>query len=73
MKMLLMSYLIYGDINKLNQVLRNLISNALKFTSKGGNVEITIRTKNCKTNDDDFYDTLIISVKDSGPGISIVS
>ena len=51
-----------ADNNMLNTVLRNFISNAIKFTHTGGNVNISIKTKN-----DDSY---IISVKDDGVGIS---
>jgi signal transduction histidine kinase len=50
-----------ADKNMLNTVLRNLISNAIKFTQRGGNISIsTIIDLNQVT----------ISVKDSGTGIS---
>jgi signal transduction histidine kinase len=50
-----------ADKNMLNTVLRNLISNAIKFTQRGGNISIsTIVDVNQVT----------ISVKDSGTGIS---
>ena len=50
-----------SDVNMLMVVLRNLISNALKFTPKNGKIEIGC---NKKTN---HYE---ISVKDNGTGIS---
>jgi PAS domain S-box-containing protein len=51
---------VYADVDMLKTVLRNLVSNALKFTGKGGNIVIEmIQT-----------DTLVtISVNDSGIGI----
>ncbi len=49
------------DGNMINTVLRNLISNAIKFTNKDGWVKIT-----SKDFDDDFYE---ISVQDNGIGI----
>lgn len=51
---------VYGDPEKIQRVLINLIGNAIKFTEKGG---VTIRiTEN--------ENTTIISVKDTGIGIS---
>lgn len=50
-----------GDPGRIRQVLNNLLSNALKFTSKG-EVVLTL------TRDDD--NALLIEVKDSGIGIS---
>lgn len=48
------------DPERILQVLRNLIGNAVKFTPRGGQVEVVARPVNGK---------LEISVKDSGPGI----
>ena len=56
---------IKADRNMLETILRNLISNAVKFTPRSG--EVTVKTE--KDND-----ALIFSVKDSGIGIrSVVS
>lgn len=51
---------VLGDPDKIEQVLENLVSNAIKFTSEG---PIRINTK---TEDD----SVIIEVVDTGPGIS---
>jgi signal transduction histidine kinase len=51
----------FGDQNMINTVIRNLISNALKFTDKGG--VITISTKN-------EGDNLIVSISDTGMGMT---
>jgi PAS domain S-box-containing protein len=53
-----------GDAVRLTQIMVNLISNAIKFTQKGG-IAINI-TANTQTND---YTRLRFSVKDSGIGI----
>lgn len=50
---------IYGDKEKLTQVLNNLLSNAIKYTEKG-KIEILVLEKN---------KTVTISVKDTGIGI----
>ncbi len=52
---------IFTDKNMLNTVLRNLISNAIKFTHRNGNVNVGISRED---------DEVIISVKDTGTGIS---
>jgi len=52
---------IQGDRDKLHQVMTNLIQNAIKFTSKGGQVRVESQIR------DDGY--LQISVSDTGPGI----
>ena len=53
-----------GDIEKIKKILRNLISNALKFTSEGGQVlvEIKVRELGRKT-------VVRYSVTDTGEGI----
>jgi signal transduction histidine kinase len=51
----------YGDINMVSTILRNLISNALKFTETNGQITISADIQ------DDF---VFLKVKDSGIGIS---
>jgi signal transduction histidine kinase len=55
-------HLIYADTNMLNTVLRNLISNAIKFTPENGRIVI----KSVKEDSEN----LRISIKDNGLGIS---
>ncbi|MFZ4414911.1 MAG: PAS domain S-box protein, partial [Bacteroidales bacterium] len=51
-----------GDKNMLPSVLRNLVSNAIKFTPHGGSISITAdRTENSM---------MVVSVKDTGIGMS---
>ena len=52
---------VFADPNMLNTVLRNLISNAIKFTKPGGEIAIS-------HNETENHD--VISVKDDGVGIS---
>jgi two-component system, cell cycle sensor histidine kinase PleC len=50
-----------GDIRGVNQVLINLLTNAIKFTQKGGEVEISAHING--------QGSMVVSVKDNGPGI----
>lgn len=50
------------DIDKIERIMLNLLSNAIKFTPSGGNVFVTLSSKN---------DMVIISVRDTGPGIPV--
>lgn len=50
------------DINMIRTILRNLISNSIKFTRRNGKIKICAELKETK---------LIISVKDNGVGISL--
>lgn len=52
---------IFADGDRINQVLINLISNAVKYTNEGGNVNIKIA---------EIDGFVAISIKDSGMGIS---
>ena len=68
---------IEGDKSKLDQVLRNFLSNALKFTPRKGTVEVhtslvtdTIVTDSHPHGIEQTF--LRIEVTDSGPGISKV-
>jgi signal transduction histidine kinase len=51
---------ILGDANRLQQVLVNLIGNAIKFTAQGG-IRVSVRWTDAET--------LLIAVTDTGPGI----
>jgi PAS domain S-box-containing protein len=53
--------LLRGDANRLQQVVWNLLTNAVKFTPQGGTVEITLKRVGSHVE---------IVVSDNGPGIS---
>jgi signal transduction histidine kinase/ligand-binding sensor domain-containing protein len=52
--------IMYGDVNMINTILRNLLTNALKFSPVGGEVRVVISQNN---------GYCILSVKDNGIGI----
>jgi len=52
---------VYGDEERISQVITNLISNAIKYSPKGGKVIITAKQKK---------HSIIVSVQDFGLGIS---
>jgi signal transduction histidine kinase/DNA-binding response OmpR family regulator len=52
--------LIHADATRFRQMLTNLLGNAIKFTPKGGRIELVAR---------EMADMVRISVRDSGPGI----
>lgn len=51
---------VYADIDMLKTILRNLISNAIKFTNNGGHVDVFVRQLNSR---------ITISISDNGIGI----
>ncbi|MCX8062390.1 MAG: ATP-binding protein [Anaerolineales bacterium] len=51
---------VIGDPTRLEQILGNLLSNALRYTPIGGSIEIGL---------EDLGDQVKVTVKDSGPGI----
>lgn len=52
------------DFNRFWQIMQNLFSNALKFTSKGGKISLTLRKENA-----DHSESAVVSVADNGIGI----
>nr|MBA3534302.1 ATP-binding protein [Ardenticatenales bacterium] len=50
----------YGDANMLETVIRNLLSNALKFTHSGGQVSVAVRAE---------HGWLEVAVSDTGVGM----
>ena len=55
------------DKLRLNQVLLNIVSNAIKYTNIGGNIFIRVKEKPCSIKDHTTYE---FSVKDNGIGMS---
>ena len=53
--------LVLADERRLRQILRNLLSNSLKFTPEGGKITLKVRTENAG---------LTFEVKDTGRGIT---
>ncbi len=52
---------IYADRNMIREVLQNLVSNAIKFTNRGGVISVSVN---------DLIDIIRIAVQDTGIGIS---
>jgi signal transduction histidine kinase len=52
---------VYWDEDRINEVLGNLISNAFKFTARGGKVALTVAAADNK---------VVVTVSDTGVGIS---
>lgn len=52
--------LVFADVNMLKTILRNLVSNAIKFTRPGGNIIISAKNEG---------DNVVVSVEDNGIGM----
>lgn len=63
------SYIVTGDINRLQQVVGNLLSNALKFTPPNGSIQIKLSLDN-ENNSINSAPTALIEVSDTGIGIT---
>lgn len=55
-----------GDAMHLNQVMINLLGNALKFTGEGGQIRLTVRQRRISRKETELY----FSVRDTGIGIA---
>jgi signal transduction histidine kinase len=51
---------VFADREKVQQILLNLLANAMRFTPSGGSVDLDWRIEN---------DALLVHVRDTGPGI----
>lgn len=57
---------VYGDKQKLQQILHNIINNAVKYTPAGGRIDISIDENKTETSE---FSTYKFTVKDTGIGI----
>ncbi len=55
------------DKLRLNQILLNIVSNAIKYTDCGGNIEVRIIEKPCNM---EGYASYVFSIRDNGMGMS---
>lgn len=66
-------FTVFADPQRLQQVITNLASNAIRHTDEGGRVEVRVemgsRSGNGEDEDEDEDDTVSISVADTGDGI----
>lgn len=63
---------VYGDYQRLKQVMLNLLSNAIKFTHEGGiTVSADIVRKKVRFQDQEFPGMLRVRVADTGIGVSL--
>jgi PAS domain S-box-containing protein len=63
-----LKFQVFGDANRLQQIVWNLLSNAIKFTPSGGVVEVILES--VKSNKADEKENIAqIKVKDTGVGI----
>ncbi len=58
---------VYGDELKLNQIVLNILSNAIKYTTSGGKVDVYINSLDSLANDKCSYEFI---VEDNGIGMS---
>ena len=63
---------VWIDLEKMDKIIFNLLSNSYKFTPNGGNISITLSKKTDKSNPVYLREYLEILVSDSGKGIQEV-
>lgn len=63
---------IYGNYQRLLQVMLNLVGNAIKFTHEGGvTISAEVMKKKIRSNHQEFPGTVLIRVADTGIGVPI--
>jgi len=55
-----------GDVLKIKEIITNLVNNAIKFTHKGGSINVTIKLNKIENNKANLY----FEIRDTGIGMS---
>ncbi|MEC4815391.1 MAG: PAS domain S-box protein [Scytonema sp. PMC 1069.18] len=61
---------VFGDANRLQQIVWNLLSNAVKFTPRNGQIEVKLFSSTDKKDTLKTQHSAVIQVSDSGEGIA---
>jgi signal transduction histidine kinase len=61
--------LVQADKYRINQVITNLLNNAIKFSKEGGTISVIIRKNSDSNNNNNNKTEIIVSIKDTGTGI----
>ncbi|MGW8251701.1 MAG: sensor histidine kinase, partial [Anaerolineales bacterium] len=61
---------VWGDYNRLIQVMNNLLSNAIKYTPQNGRIQVACQITDNTRGGEDTTQLVLISVSDSGYGIA---
>lgn len=60
---------ILADIDRVRQLLQNVVTNAIKFTDRGKNIYLTVTPFKGRRKADPIYPMVVIAVRDEGKGI----
>ena len=61
---------VWFDVNKIDKIIFNLLSNAFKFTNEGGTIELKVDVGNRDGKKKNGRHNLVISVSDTGKGMT---
>ncbi len=59
----------FFDLDKVDKILYNMLGNAFKYTPKSGTIDVEINIRDKSINNQIVYDSAIITISDTGPGI----
>lgn len=62
--------MVSGDVERVRQIICNLLTNAIKFTPQSGQVKLDLSLSNSAISGDEYSNTAQITITDTGIGIS---